>query len=87
VPNPASGSISVFWQVAQAGADAAVKVYDASGRQVKVLFSGKAEAGLNEAVWTGRDSKGRSVPAGVYFCTLETKDDRISRKVILTETD
>jgi hypothetical protein len=86
-PNPASGPVTVYWQVAQAGAHATVKAYDAAGRQVNVLFSGKVKAGLNEAVWTCRDSKGRSVPTGVYFCTLETADDRISRKVILTEND
>ncbi len=86
-PNPASGPVTVYWQVAQAGAHATVKAYDAAGRQVNVLFSGKVKAGLNEAVWTCRDSKGRTVPTGVYFCTLETKDDRISRKVILTEAD
>ncbi|MBM3323223.1 T9SS type A sorting domain-containing protein [candidate division WOR-3 bacterium] len=83
LPNPASGPVTVYWQVAQAGTDATVKVYDASGRQVRVLFSGKAKPGLNEATWTCKDQKGRAVPNGVYFCTLETKDDRISRKLIL----
>ncbi len=86
-PNPARGPVSVFWQVAAAGTDATVKVYDAAGRQVNVLFSGKAGAGLNETVWTCLDQKGRSVPAGVYFCTLETPHDRIGRKVILTGND
>jgi len=86
-PNPATGPISVFWQVAAAGTDATVKVYDAAGRQVSVLFAGKAPVGLNEAVWRCRDQKGRKVATGVYFCTLETREDRISRKVVLTGSE
>jgi len=83
-PNPAAGPISVYWQVAVAGTDATVKVYDAAGRQVSVLFAGKAPVGLNQAVWCCRDERGREVAPGVYFCTLETSEDRISRKVVLT---
>jgi hypothetical protein len=86
-PNPATGPISVFWQAAAAGTDATVKVYDAAGRQVSVLFAGKAPVGLNEAVWRCRDQKGRKVATGVYFCTLETREDRISRKVVLTSSE
>jgi len=86
-PNPAAGPISVFWQVAAAGTDATVKVYDAAGRQVNVLFAGKAPVGLNQAVWRCCDEKGRRVATGVYFCTLETGEDRISRKVVLTSSE
>jgi hypothetical protein len=32
-----------------------------------------------------RDAKGRSDPAGVYFCTLVAEGQRFSRKVVLTE--
>ena len=31
------------------------------------------------------DARGRSVPAGVYFCTLAAEGQRFSRKVVLTE--
>ena len=32
-----------------------------------------------------QDARGRSVPCGVYFCTLSAENQRFSRKVILTE--
>jgi len=83
--NPARGRVSVFWQVAAPGTKATVRVYDAAGRQVKELFSGKAPAGLTEAVWTCSDQKGRKVATGIYFCTLENGEKRISRKVVLAE--
>ena len=45
-----------------------VRVFDLSGRLVRTLISAEIlPAGRHEATWNGRDARGRSVSAGVYF--------------------
>ncbi len=60
-----------------------LKVYDASGKVVKVLHNGDAQAGYHRIVWDGRDDNGRMLPAGIYFIRMESKEFRTTRKVIL----
>jgi len=55
-------------------------IYDAGGRMVRSLSEGNVVPGRHEA----RVPSGL-LPAGVYFCTMNTGAKRISRKVILTE--
>jgi flagellar hook assembly protein FlgD len=58
-------------------------VYDAQGRRVRVLANGPRATGLHEAIWNGRDDKGRPSPSGVYFYRL-TRDsgEAIVRKAV-----
>ena len=49
-----------------------IAVYDVSGRRVAELLQGTLEAGWREVSWTGLDSKGRHVAAGVYFVRVES---------------
>jgi hypothetical protein len=84
-PNPAAGSISIRYQPARAGRTSLV-VFDASGRLVRDLYDGQATAGLHMLEWDGRDDGGQRVPAGVYFCRLQTEGRKvISRPMVLVE--
>jgi flagellar hook assembly protein FlgD len=44
-------------------------VFDASGRRVRTLVSGRGPAG-GVVEWDGRDVSGRLAPAGVYVVRL-----------------
>jgi len=79
-PNPSSGRTTVRWDVPRRGS-VRVSLHDAAGRLVKALALGEAEPGRYAA--EARISS--SLPAGVYFCTLDAREKRISRKVVLTE--
>jgi flagellar hook assembly protein FlgD len=46
-------------------------IYDAEGRLVKELEHGSFPAGVQAAVWDGRDDSGRGVGSGSYFARLE----------------
>ena len=35
--------------------------------------------------WDGRDARGRALPTGVYFCTIESGGSSTSRKIVLSE--
>jgi len=60
-----------------------VSVHDAAGRLVAVLDEGERTPGTATVSWSGRDSRGRSVAPGVYFCRLETPDVHRVRKLLL----
>ncbi len=50
---------------------AVLTVHDLRGRLVAVPWSGRLAADGCEAVWDGRDRRGRNVPGGVYFFRLQ----------------
>jgi hypothetical protein len=95
-PNPAHGAFTVRYDVPGLGAKAgtvprsartrgtvpvfALGIYDAGGRLVRSLSEGDVAPGRYET----KLSSG-TLPAGVYFCTLNAENQRFSRKVILTE--
>jgi hypothetical protein len=69
--------------------DLNLRVYDASGRQVKRLAhssdsrTGGAPGRSLTIKWDGRDSVGRDVPSGTYFIRAEFGSVAASRKVVL----
>lgn len=50
-----------------------------------MLFEGEQQAGRHGARWQGRDSHGRPVGSGVYFCRLETPAAVQTRKLVLAK--
>lgn len=81
-PNPFNATTTVRFGLAEGG-EVLLTVHDAAGRRVAVLNEGRAEAGLLEHVWDGRDQAGREVPSGVYFVRLRAGGFRASAKAIL----
>jgi flagellar hook assembly protein FlgD len=68
-----------------------MRVYDMSGRMVRVLVQEIEEAGHNKVDWDGKDDMGRYVPSGIYLYRLkatvtegETSFEE-TRKVILLQ--
>jgi hypothetical protein len=78
-PNPARGAFVVRYDVPRQ-CRLSVGVYDVDGRLVRPLSEGDVAPGRYET----KPLPG-TLPAGVYFCTLEAGDRRISRKVVLTD--
>jgi hypothetical protein len=52
---------------------------------VTILAIGERRPGYYDLAWNWQDTKGRSSPCGVHFCTLSAENQRFSRKVVLTE--
>ena len=61
-----------------------LKIYDASGRLVKSFSLPTSYFLLPtcSVTWDGSDDSGRKLPAGVYFCRLETGDVNVTKKVV-----
>ena len=82
-PNPFGGETTIRFVVPAPGARATMRIVDVAGREVKVLLDGERVAGKHALTWDGRNSRGRAVAAGVYFCELEVGDRTLLRKITL----
>lgn len=80
-PNPFAGGTTLFFTLAEA-APVRVEILDVSGRRVRLLLDEPLPPGTYDAGWDGRDARGRSAAAGVYFFRLQAGADRAVRKLV-----
>ncbi len=81
-PNPFNPTTTVAFEI-PTRAHVSLRVYDVSGRLVQVLEDSEVGAGRHTAVWDGKDSDGKSVASGVYFCRLEAGSVTDTRTMVL----
>jgi hypothetical protein len=84
IPSVSGKPVNVSYVVPKPG-PVTIRMIDLSGRVVRTLFAGAASAGSGSAAWDGLDDAGKPVAAGSYFCYLQTGQDGLSRKFVLTE--
>jgi len=82
--NPVRGRLRLFYSLPRT-ARVSVCLYSATGTNVATLADGVMQPGRHDLTWARNDSRGRSLPAGVYFCTLIADGQRHSRKAVLTK--
>ncbi len=80
-PNPASGSARLQYTLPTEGR-VTLRIYGLRGELVRTLADGSRGAGVNSAVWDGRDESGRTVAAGAYFARLEALGHTLTRRLI-----
>ena len=72
-PNPVSTSQPLHLSLQGVETVSAVVIHDVSGRSVRVLRDLTVLGhGLFEMRWDGKDSAGRDLPRGAYFCEIRT---------------
>jgi len=76
-PNPFGSRTVVSYAVPRTG-DVSLVVYDAAGRPVKTLASGRRAAGRYAATWNAD-----GIAAGVYFYTLTSGNTSVTKKLTL----
>jgi len=81
-PNPFNPATTVRYDLARPG-HVEIAVFDLSGRLVRRLLSRTMTAGTHQVVWKGRDGRGRSAAAGVYFLRLRTEDTVDTKRMTL----
>lgn len=81
-PNPFRPSTFIRFDLPTSTA-VTLSVYDLSGRRVRSLVEGAADAGAHAIEWDGMDDAGRAVGSGVYFYRLEAGTFRATRKMTL----
>jgi hypothetical protein len=82
LPNPARGFASLRFIVPRTE-DVTLSIVDLTGRRVRTLAAGRAEAGQHSLIWDGRDDAGHGLPAGAYWAILTAGAVGRSEKVVL----
>lgn len=80
-PNPFSSDTVLRFSLPKED-HARLRIYDLSGRLVRVLLDGPADAGPNTAYWDGRGLSGDPVAGGIYFYKLEAGGKTAHNKII-----
>lgn len=81
LPNPFAAETAVrFGLTAREEVD--LRIFDVRGRLVSVLSSGPRAAGFHDLTWSGRDDRGREMPAGVYFLRLRAGGSEMTSRVV-----
>ncbi|MCD4817817.1 MAG: FG-GAP-like repeat-containing protein [Candidatus Cloacimonetes bacterium] len=60
-----------------------LSIFNIKGQKVKTLVDKFSEKGSYEIQWNGKDENGDEVKSGIFFYKLKTKDEELSRKMIL----
>ena len=60
-----------------------IRIYDVSGRLVRILIDEIRDAGSYETVWDGTNDGGRATASGIYFCRMEADDYERTVKMVL----
>ncbi len=81
-PNPFNPSTRLKFSLAKNG-HVSMRIYDVSGRLVRILIDEVQDAGSHEAVWDGTNDGGRSTASGIYFCRMEAPGYERTLKMVL----
>jgi hypothetical protein len=85
-PNPTVRNARIRYVIpgsAGAGLEASVRVFDISGRLVRVLAAGPHTPGTHTVTWDGMNSAGVRLGAGVFFVELTAGQNRGIRRLTL----
>lgn len=66
-----------------ARAAARLELHDVHGRRVRTLVDRVVEAGVSRFAWDGRDHRGRTLEAGVYFARVRAAGAEARTRVLL----
>lgn len=81
-PNPFNPITRIRFSIGEAS-NVTLKVYDVSGRVIRVLVDEQLKADTYEVIWDGRDNRGKTVTSGIYFYRLSAGRFTKTRKMVL----
>ena len=69
-PNPFNAGTLIKYEIPQAG-PVSVKIYNLAGQEIGEIVNAVQQPGRYQINWDGRDSRGETVPSGVYICRIQ----------------
>jgi hypothetical protein len=81
-PNPFNPVTRISFGLKEPG-HVTLRIYDVSGKLIRVLVDERREAGRYTETWDGLDNKRVTVSSGVYFYSLISGSLRDTRKMVL----
>jgi hypothetical protein len=76
-------SFAVHGRIGATGGRADVRLYDVTGRLVRVLARGNFDGAQQTVTWDGRDEQGRMVANGVYLMRAQSGSERHHMKIAI----
>lgn len=77
LPNPFFNTTRIYLEHAVPGQQ--IKIYDLAGKVIRSFTVDQENADCH---WNGKDEKGLSVPAGVYFVQITGQGSRVREKIV-----
>jgi len=77
-PNPFYDSLTIHFTI-QKPSSVKIFITDQSGKEIALVHEGKQSSGRHIIQW---NSARENIPAGFYYCTLQTKDSSKTIKII-----
>ncbi len=81
-PNPFNPETVIEYQLSTTG-EVELAIYDVVGRHVRTLRQERQNAGTHNAIWDGRDNRGRAVASGIYLYRLVFGNQIEVRRMVL----
>jgi Peptidase family M23/FlgD Ig-like domain len=66
-------------------AQVSISISNALGQVVQKINTQNYSAGTHEVAWNGRNFKNQVLPNGIYFYTLKTRTEAITKKLLIVE--
>jgi hypothetical protein len=81
-PNPFNPQTNIVYFL-PAYARVKLTVYNLKGEKIRKLIDGFQSKGSKKVIWDGKDSQGKKVSSGIYFCELQANQACETMKMIL----
>jgi len=81
-PNPFARSTTMEYGLPRPS-QVSIRVFDITGREIKILVNENLEPGFYNAYWDGRNARSEKAPSGVYFLKMDADTYSMTRKIVL----
>ncbi|MEL6822768.1 MAG: M14 family zinc carboxypeptidase, partial [Calditrichota bacterium] len=83
-PNPFNPSTTISFGIPEAG-QVRLTIYNVLGQPIRELVNSEFTAGNYQLSWDGRDSAGNQVSSGLYFYRLDSENQKLVRRMMLSK--
>ncbi|MDO9390771.1 MAG: DUF2817 domain-containing protein [bacterium] len=80
-PNPLRSAVTIAFQLSQPS-NCNLKIYNAAGQLVRIIFNRTLDPGTYDIIWDGADETGRKSAEGIYYYSLSAGEQRLTGKLV-----
>jgi hypothetical protein len=81
-PNPGKSNINICFGI-KSETNVTIYIVNIYGEIIKELCDSTMQHGEYSIRWDGKDSGGKNVPVGIYYCLLNSGNYKLTEKIII----